>query len=31
MRKTHTVPNLEREMRGLGVVCSVLLSIDFPC
>ncbi|MBK7580564.1 MAG: amidohydrolase [Myxococcales bacterium] len=30
MRRTHTVPNLEREMRGLGVVRSVLLAIDFP-
>lgn len=30
MRRTHTVPNLEREMRGLNVVRSVLLAIDFP-
>ncbi|MBE7483159.1 MAG: amidohydrolase [Polyangiaceae bacterium] len=30
MRRTHTIPNLEREMRGLGVVRSVLLAIDFP-
>jgi predicted TIM-barrel fold metal-dependent hydrolase len=30
MRKTHTIPNLEREMRGLRVARSVLLAIDFP-
>lgn len=30
MRKTHTVPNLVREMDELGVVHSVLLPIDFP-
>jgi predicted TIM-barrel fold metal-dependent hydrolase len=30
MRRTHTIPNLEREMRGLRVVQSVLLAIDFP-
>lgn len=30
MRRTHTVPNLAREMRDLGIVASVLLPIDFP-
>jgi predicted TIM-barrel fold metal-dependent hydrolase len=30
MRRTHTIPNLAREMRGLGIVRSVLLAIDFP-
>jgi len=30
MRSTHTVPNLAREMRGNGVVRSVLLAIDWP-
>jgi predicted TIM-barrel fold metal-dependent hydrolase len=30
MRKTHTVPNLLREMRELGVTHSVVLPIDFP-
>lgn len=30
MRRTHTIPNLEREMRGLQVTKSVLLAIDFP-
>ncbi len=30
MRRTHTVPNLAREMRELGVRHSVLLPIDFP-
>lgn len=30
MRRTHTVPNLAREMRELGVRASVLLPIDFP-
>jgi hypothetical protein len=30
MRTTHTIPNLEREMRDLGVSHSVLLPIDFP-
>jgi len=30
MRKTHTVPNLAREMRELGVTQSALLAIDFP-
>lgn len=30
MRCTHTLPNLAREMRGLGVSRSVLLPIDFP-
>lgn len=30
MRRTHTIPNLAREMRGLRVQSSVLLAIDFP-
>jgi predicted TIM-barrel fold metal-dependent hydrolase len=30
MRKTHTVPNLLREMNELGITQSVLLPIDFP-
>lgn len=30
MRKTHTVPNLVREMDELGIAHSVLLPIDFP-
>lgn len=30
MRATHTVPNLVREMDGLGIVRSVLLPIEFP-
>ena len=30
MRATHTVPNLEREMREMGVSRSVILPIDFP-
>lgn len=30
MRRTHTLPNLAREMADLGVVSSVLLAIDFP-
>ncbi len=30
MRRTHTLPNLAREMGELGVVGSVLLAIDFP-
>lgn len=30
MRRTHTVPNLVREMDELGVTQSVLLAIDFP-
>jgi len=30
MRRTHTIPNLEREMRDLGISQSVLLPIDFP-
>lgn len=30
MRRTHTVPNLVREMRELGYAKSVLLPIDFP-
>lgn len=30
MRRTHTAPNLAREMADLGVVSSVLLPIDFP-
>jgi uncharacterized protein len=30
MRRTHTVPNLAREMADLGIVHSVLLPIDFP-
>jgi hypothetical protein len=30
MRRTHTIPNLRREMEGLGVRQSVLLAIDFP-
>jgi predicted TIM-barrel fold metal-dependent hydrolase len=29
-RRTHTLPNLAREMRELGVARSVLLPIDFP-
>ena len=29
-RATHTLPNLAREMRALGVSRSVLLPIDFP-
>ena len=30
MRKTHTVPNLLREMNELGIEHSVILPIDFP-
>lgn len=30
LRRTHTVPNLLAEMRGLGVVRAVSLPIDFP-
>jgi uncharacterized protein len=30
MRATHTVPNLAREMRDLGVVAACILPIDFP-
>jgi predicted TIM-barrel fold metal-dependent hydrolase len=30
MRATHTLPNLAREMKSLGVARSVLLPIDFP-
>ena len=30
MRRTHTLPNLAKEMSELGVVGSVLLAIDFP-
>lgn len=30
MRATHTVPNLLRDMRDLGVAYSVLLPIDLP-
>jgi uncharacterized protein len=30
MRRTHTLPNLAREMRALGIVGSVLLAIDMP-
>lgn len=30
MRQTHTVPNLLREMRELGITHSVILPIDFP-
>lgn len=30
MRRTHTWPNLQREMDELGVLKSVLLPIDFP-
>jgi uncharacterized protein len=30
MRRTHTLPNLRREMNELGVKKSVLLPIDFP-
>lgn len=30
MRATHTLPNLLREMRQVGVRASVLLPIDFP-
>ncbi|MCC6904143.1 MAG: amidohydrolase family protein [Polyangiaceae bacterium] len=30
MHRTHTIANLEREMRGLRIVRSVLLAIDFP-
>jgi len=29
-RATHTLPNLAREMRDLGIAASVLLPIDFP-
>ena len=30
MRRTHTVPNLRRQMQELGISQSVLLPIDFP-
>ena len=30
MRRTHTIPNLMREMEELGISHSVLLPIDFP-
>lgn len=30
MRRTHTVPNLRREMDELGIERSVILPIDFP-
>jgi predicted TIM-barrel fold metal-dependent hydrolase len=30
MRTTHTAPNLLRDMRGLGIVSSVVLPIDVP-
>lgn len=30
MRRTHTIPNLTREMEELGISHSVLLPIDFP-
>ncbi len=30
MRRTHTLPNLAREMSKLGVLRSVLLPIDYP-
>lgn len=30
MRRTHTIPNLAREMKGLCIKTSVLLAIDFP-
>jgi uncharacterized protein len=30
MRRTHTVPNLLREMDDMGIRTSVLLPIDFP-
>jgi predicted TIM-barrel fold metal-dependent hydrolase len=30
MRRTHTMPNLRREMKQIGVRQSVLLPIDFP-
>lgn len=30
LRRTHTLPNLAREMQELGVKSSVLLAIDFP-
>ena len=30
MRRTHTVPNLRREMTELGIERSVVLPIDFP-
>lgn len=30
MRRTHTVPNLQREMDEVGVERSVILPIDFP-
>lgn len=30
MRRTHTLPNLTREMAELGIATSVLLPIDFP-
>lgn len=30
MRRTHTVPNLVREMDELGIVKSVVLAIDMP-
>ena len=30
MRKTHTVPNIVREMNELGIARSIILPIDFP-
>jgi predicted TIM-barrel fold metal-dependent hydrolase len=30
MRRTHTVPNLTREMEEMGITASLLLPIDFP-
>ena len=30
MRRTHTIANLTREMRALGITTSVLLAIDLP-
>lgn len=30
MRTTHTAPNLVRDMRGLGIVSSVVLPFDLP-
>jgi predicted TIM-barrel fold metal-dependent hydrolase len=30
MRTTHTAPNLLRDMRGLGIVSSVVLPFDLP-
>lgn len=30
MRRTHTVPNIVREMNELGIARSIILPIDFP-